>query len=241
MDGAPPHGLTAEGLSHRGLMLLGYQRTRHISRRARLAWEAGDPGPLDVEVRARGPAIFAGAAAEIHAEYLPLRAALGALGRTPAHVIDIGCGTAINDALLYRDFGARLTLVDIEETPAQYHAWSGAGSGYAALDDAAAFLAANGVPADRITTINPRREPGRLEGLEADLVTSLLSCGFHYPIGDYADLFCATVARGGLVVLDLRRRYRRNPDDALAQLMATAGRVQTIHATEKSERVLFGA
>ncbi|MFN6980040.1 MAG: hypothetical protein ACK4OP_18055, partial [Gemmobacter sp.] len=44
------HGLTMAGITHRGLMLLGYQRTKQISRRSRLAWEAGDPAPLDAEV-----------------------------------------------------------------------------------------------------------------------------------------------------------------------------------------------
>lgn len=240
-DRIAAHGLSGAAISHRGLMLLGYQRTKQISRRARLAWEAGDPAPLDAEIRARGAAVFDGAAAEIHGEYLPVRAALTARGRSPARVIDIGCGQAINDAFLHRDFGSAITLVDIEDTPAQYHAWAAEGSGYAALADAVAFLVANGVPEDRITAINPVREPGRMAGLGADLVTSLFSCGFHYPVGAYGDLFCNTVSSGGLVLLDLRRRYLKRPDAALERLMAAAGgRMESVLKMEKSERILFG-
>ena len=235
-DAAPAHGLDGTTIGHRGLMLLGYQRTKQISRRSRLAWEAGDPAPLDAEVRARGAAVFDGAAAEIHAEYLPVRSALTARGRNPASVIDIGCGQAINDAFLYRDFGCAITLVGIEETPAQYHARAGEGSGYDALADSVAFLRANGVPADRLAAINPRREPGRIDGLAADLVASLFSCGFHYPLGDYADLFCTTVAQGGFVLLDLRRRYLKRPDAALERPIAAAdGWQETVLRMEKSD------
>jgi hypothetical protein len=240
MDHRTVHGLTPAGISHRGLMLLGFQRTKQISRRSRLAWEAGDPAPLDAEIRERGAAVFDGAAAEIHAEYVPIRDCLRRLGRHPARVIDIGCGQAINDAFLWRDFAPDIILVDIEETPAQYHHWAAEGSGYAALSDSVAFLVANGVPADRVAAINPLRAPERMERLAADLVTSLFSCGFHYPIGSYADLMGATIAGGGAVILDLRLRYLRRPDPALERLMA-AGRMETIIRLEKSERVIFTA
>ncbi|MFN6978974.1 MAG: hypothetical protein ACK4OP_12675, partial [Gemmobacter sp.] len=173
-------------------------------------------------------------------EYLPLRDCLRRLGRAPARAVDIGCGQAITDAFLWRDFGADLTLVDIEETPDQYHAWAAAGSGYAALADAQAFLIGNGVPAASVTTINPR-QPGARIPTSTDLAMSLFSCGFHYPIAEYAELFCATVEAGGAVVLDLRLRYLRRPDAALARLMALAGTQEQVFRLEKSERILFAA
>lgn len=233
----PVPDLSDAAMSDAGIVLLGFQRTKQISQKARKARMAGDFGPIVEEVRARRRDIFHGAVREIHAEYRPLRAYLRDNGLAPRHVIDIGCGQAINDAFLSADFGCRFTLVDIEQTDAQYHGWAEAGSGYASLEDARAFLIDNGTPADRVITINPRKTPEAVAGLSGDLVTSLFSCGFHYPIDEYLDLFCRTVAEGGLVVMDFRKQYLRRNPPALQRLFA-AGQVHEIADDEKSKRLL---
>ncbi len=256
--------MTMRQVSTRGMMLMGYQRTKQISRKARLAWEAGQPEVLEAEIAARREAVFAGVLAEVYAEYLPLRAAL--LGFAPSHVIDIGCGAGVNDLFLARDYGCGFTLVDIEETRLQYHLWSHEGSGYAALSDARALLEENGTAPERINCLNPRLTPERMAALEAGfargegagdalgkglgepsgnalgktLLTSLFSCGFHYPIGAYLGLMQAVIARGGTVALDLRNRYLNAPDPALTQLLAgTQHRVAL--EMEKSKRFVFTA
>ncbi|MEZ5686306.1 MAG: hypothetical protein R3D78_10640 [Paracoccaceae bacterium] len=232
-------GISGETISTRAMMLIGYQRTRHISTTARETWEAGDPVPLEREVSARRDDIFRATLAEVWAEYLPLRKVLADLGRHPASVIDIGCGQALNDAFLVKDFDCAVTLVDIEETAEQYHFWQDSGAGYASLREAAAFLCANG--ARQVTTINPRQTPERLEGLRADLVTSLISCGFHYPVGEYLPLFLNTIRAGGVVVLDLRRRYLRAPDAALQELLAQSRQLVVPGLARKAQRMLFHA
>lgn len=227
-------------LSHRGMMLMGYQRTGHVSRRARLAWEAGDPGPMDAEIRARRDQVFADVVQAITMEHRPVRSFLHRLGLSPRHVIDIGCGAAVGDALLKQDFALRATLIDIEETPEQYHFWSETGAGYASLDEARRFLLANGYRPDEVTTINPRTSPGAMAGLSADLVTSLFSCGFHYPVTDYVDLMLDTLRQGGTVILDLRGRYLAAPDAALARLI-DAAEMHLLLEMPKSQRVAFRA
>lgn len=224
-------------ISTRGMMLIGYQRTKTISATARKAWEEGDAAPFLAEVAQRRNEIFKAAMDEVYAEYLPLRAALATMGRRPQSVIDIGCGQALNDALLVKDFDCEVTLVDIEETPNQYHNWSDSGSGYASLAEAEAFLRGNGARA--VTTINPRKTPERMEGLRADLVTSLISCGFHYPIGEYLELFLRTVAEGGLVMLDIRRRYLSAPDAALKQLLEASRQTRIESQEHKARRLIF--
>lgn len=225
-------------ISEKGLLLLGYQRTKNISRKARLSWEAGDPSVIEAEVAARGAEIFAGAVSEIESEHQPLREAMQKLGMAPKTMVEIGCGQGIGTLLLYRDFGCHLTLVDIEETPDQYHGWNDKGAGYAALSETSAFLKGNGVPAKNLKLINPRKTPGAVAGLKADLVVSFFSCGFHYPIADYADLMCETVAKGGAVVLDLRLRYLSRPDADLRRLMQV-GKQTEVSTIEKSKRILF--
>ena len=230
-------GITGQSIPVAALMLLGYQRSKQISPRARRAWEAGDRSVLEAEARSRGAAIFRGALAEVFEEYKPLRRALIMAGRNPGHVIDIGCGQALNDALLYKDFGCAITLIDIEETPAQYHNWNDAGSGYASLDAARGFLLENGVP--EVVTINPPRQPETPKNPRGDLGTSLISCGFHYPVGDYLELFLDTVKSGGAVVLDLRNRYLRKPDPALARLLAETRQTAIEGFEKKAQRTMF--
>ncbi len=229
--------ISGAAISLQAMMLMGFQRTKQISPQARKAWEAGNASVMQAEVAARRDEIFQRTLEEVFAEYTPLRAALAAAGRHPKTVIDIGCGQALNDAFLVKDFGCAVTLVDIEQTPEQYHSWNGTGSGYASLADAVAFLKGNGATA--VTAINPLKTPELLQGLKADLVTSLISCGFHYPIGDYADLMVETVEAGGAVVLDLRRRYHDQPDEALTRLIACSQQTEIESPEKKARRILF--
>ena len=45
--------LTTDCLSDHDVALIGFQRTKRISKAARKAWEAGDPAPMLAEVKAR--------------------------------------------------------------------------------------------------------------------------------------------------------------------------------------------
>lgn len=164
--------LSDRALSSDAIVLLGFQRTKQISRKSRLAWKEGNTVPLQREALLRRRDIFEGALLEIYQEYLPLRQFLTDNDLRPSRIIDIGCGQALNDLFLHKDFEPHFTLVDIEETDDQYHAWSNHGSGYASLDDARALLHDNGVAGSKVVTINPRLAPDALIDLEGDLVTS---------------------------------------------------------------------
>lgn len=231
-----PPAFSAGPVSDEAIALLGYQRTKQISPKSRKSWEAGNPVPLRQEARARRDVIFAGALAEMYAEYLPLRTYLNEHGITPKSVIDIGCGQALPDLFLHHDFKPRFTLVDIEQTDDQYHNWASSGAGYASLDQAAALLHGNGVAKTKVKPINPRKTPEAMDGLRADMLISFYSCGFHYPVDDYADLMVATLEAGGTVCLDLRKRYLRRNPDALARVMA-AGQRTDLYEDPRSFRV----
>ncbi|RMD91297.1 MAG: hypothetical protein D6811_09250 [Alphaproteobacteria bacterium] len=224
-------------LSAQDVALVGYQRTRHVTRAARLAWEQGDRRPMLALARQRRDAILAGALEEMYAQYLPLRAALAEVELRPARVIDIGCGQALGDVFLERDFAPHFILVDIEESGEQYHGWAKEGAGYASLAAARAYLMANGVAEGRIRTVNPRSEELGVTPRAGDLVISTYSCGFHYPVDDYVEMMLETVAAGGAVCIDLRNRYARRGEPALSRLLE-AGVVRTLFTEERSRRVL---
>lgn len=225
-----------DSIDEQACALLGFQRTKQISKAARTAWENGDTSIVLAEVKAHKARIISGAFLEIYQEYLPLRDALA--GRAISSVCDIGCGQGINNVYLNLDFQPSFTLVDIEQTDDQYHLWASDGSGYASLAAAKALLLRNGVDPDRVTTINPKKTKADITGQKFDLVTSLYSCGFHYPIDDYLQLFIETVENDGLVCLDMRRRYLRRGSSALEAFMSVS-RATEIYEDARSFRLLF--
>ena len=233
-------GLSSTGMSDDAIALLGFQRTKQISKQSRKSWEAGNPVPLRQEARARRDEIFAGALLECYREYLPVRDYLSAHGITPKRVIDIGCGQALPDLFFMKDFKPFFTLVDIEQTADQYHMWADSGAGYASLEDARALLHANGAAKTKVKTINPTKTPEAMTGLGADLLFSFYSCGFHYPVDDYAELMIETIGTGGLVCLDLRKRYLRRRPETLDKVL-TAGRMDVIYDDARSQRVAIRA
>ncbi len=107
-------------------------------------------------------------------------------------ILDIGCGMAGIDVLLKRHYpAAELWLLDGDGDEPR-NGWNrtlGAFSSRAAADE---LLAANGVRADRWIDVNTK------EALKADLVISLASWGYHYPISTY-DVT-------GFCIADLRKR-----------------------------------
>lgn len=60
------------------------------------------------------------------------------------------------------------------------------------------------MPKKKITLINPNKK--KMSGIgKFDLVISLASCGFHYPVATYGKFFSKQISKGGAVVLDIRK------------------------------------
>ncbi|WGH78037.1 hypothetical protein [Jannaschia ovalis] len=177
------------------------------------AWTKGDGAALEAIVQRRGEELARRAAAVAWLEY---REMLHALVRMrPGSIADIGCGYAMADLFAHRDFGARLVLIDTEaDDEARHFGFADTGAAYASLAGARAFLEANGVPGDRIETVNPQTDD--LDAVApVDVALSMLSCGFHYPAATYADFYARQIACGGALILDVRTRVAAQERGAL--------------------------
>lgn len=165
-------------------------------------WLAGDEKLLLDEARAQRDHILAESIRIAERECSFFLTATDAIA--PKRAADIGCGYAFASLLLHRRYGCELVLIDIEEGNGRHFGFQGEGAGYTSLQTARAFLEKNGVPAEKIATINPKSDG--TEALEPfDLVISLASCGFHYPVGTYDALFSNQINAGGGIVLDIRK------------------------------------
>lgn len=200
--------------------------------RAVRGWMAGDHHDIEAEVDRLGVTVARRTAAVILGEYRAMRDTLLALG--PRRVADIGCGYALLDLFLYRDCAPDLVLIDIEANEGRHFGFAEEGAAYTSLAVARAFLTANGVPDDRIATVNPTRDDlGALPAV--DLAMSIASCGFHYPVGTYMDFFRGSVTPGGTVLLDLRR----STFAAQAPALEALGQLREIPGHPKARRVVL--
>lgn len=147
------------------------------------------------------------------------------------NVLDIGCGMAGIDVLLGNHFPhADLWLLDKDGTSqtincgfneraddfAHYHDFIGAFE----------LLSANGIDLNRVrpVDIGSAEFPER----DFDVVISLLSWGFHYPIDTYAPI----VRPGGVIIADIRKNT-----NGLHKLQKY-GRISVVHDARKYHRVV---
>jgi SAM-dependent methyltransferase len=125
----------------------------------------------------------------------------------PPRILDVGCGLAGIDVLISRFYepeSVELWLLD--RNAVEDRVWYGfeeRGAAYSRFDATASFLSDNGVDVDALhmididTTPWPSRE-------RFDVVISLISWGFHYPVSTYLDAVADTLHPDGVVILDVR-------------------------------------
>ena len=165
-------------------------------------WMEGDAGPLLEDARTLRDDILNDSIRIAERECAFFLASTDTI--SPKRAADIGCGYAFASLLLHRRYGCGIVLIDIEEGNGRHFGFQGEGAGYTSLKKARAFLEKNGVPPEKITTINPKSEDTAALG-GFDLVISLASCGFHYPVSTYENLFSNQITSGGGIVLDIRK------------------------------------
>ena len=107
-------------------------------------------------------------------------------------ILDIGCGMAGIDVFLKRKYpSARLELLDGDGKNDKY-GFSPRYEPYSSKNATEAMLEANGIACDKWY------EAGTTEALKADLIVSILSWGFHYPLSTYkVSEYCIADLRKG--------------------------------------------
>lgn len=120
-------------------------------------------------------------------------------------IVDIGCGLAGPDIELARLLPkANFTLVDQDEFDTRPHyGYEEVASSYNSLQETKKFLGQNGVADGRLRTVNVLAEDFP-DDREVDVVISLISWGFHYPVETYARLVFNILRPGGAAIIDVR-------------------------------------
>ena len=152
--------------------------------------------------------------------------------KTKPKIIDIGCGMAGIDAFISYHYNneADITLLDIDGEP------DNVGYGFVSVSDMSSYhnfdlalkqLEMNGVPSHNILTHDISKNL-EFPSNDFDVVISLISWGFHYPI----DTYSVNLSDNGVVIVDVRK-----DTDGLDQL-AEIGPITVISEKQKYHRVV---
>lgn len=126
---------------------------------------------------------------------------------TVSSILDIGCGVAGIDVLLARHYIQTPDIYLLDKTaidPQVYYGFEQKGSVYNSLAVSVALLEQNGVASAKIHTQEATPDNRITLGDSFDLVISLISWGFHYPVETYLAEVYNKLAPGGILILDIR-------------------------------------
>ena len=163
-------------------------------------------------------------------KYLPER---------PENILDIGCGVAGIDILLYKHYSQKdcnpsFYLLDKTEINSKvYYGLEKEAAYYSSLDVAKQLLIENGVDKLKIFIQEATGSPVFLNK-KFDLVISLISWGFHYPVSTYLDEVYNSLNMGGTLIIDVRK------DSGGEELLKNKfGSFEVIYEARKHRRILI--
>lgn len=172
--------------------------------------------------------------ADMQDEYNSIKHVLPDSCRT---VLDIGCGVAGIDVFIDRHYAGQAPdfyLLDKSQVETSvFYMFHEQAAFYNSLYVAGAMLNSNGISHQRIHLLeaNDRNEIGM--DAPVDLVLSLISWGFHYPVDTYVERVHDLLSENGVVILDIRKGT-----DGIEVLRRTFAQVDVIFETEKQCRVV---
>jgi len=216
-----------------------FQRTCHQSALFKAIYKLS-PFPIYNRVVAlesffRSASIKRRFARDIETEYKDIA---NALPKKCSSILDIGCGVAGIDVLLFRHFkhdpSLMFHLLDKSAVDSRvFYGFKQQGSIYNSLEVARRLLVANGIPVDRIH-LQEATDNNTIEfGEQFDLVTSLISWGFHYPVPTYLDQVDQCMRPGAHLILDVRKGT-----DGQKLINDRFGDVKTISESDSKLRLL---
>lgn len=150
-------------------------------------------------------------------------------------ILDIGCGVAGIDVLINNHYKNKIDIFLIDKTKVDkkiYYNYENRGSFYNSLKIAKTLLTKNGVKINKIhlQEATPNNEIKFSQGF--DIVISLISWGFHYPVATYLDKVYEKMNNNGILILDIRKNT-----DGEKEIEKRFGNYQIIFQTKKYMRV----
>ena len=153
-------------------------------------------------------------------------------------ILDVGCGIAGIDLFFFRHYDKsdflKFHLLDKTEMDKKvFYNYKPKGAFYNSLFVACEFLRRNGIPEKNINLLEAEKDFQIKAPPELDLIVSLISWGFHYPVSTYLDQVYNLLRKDGHLIMDLRKE--RGGEKELEQKFSS---VTKISERQNSCRVL---
>lgn len=167
------------------------------------------------------------------------------LPETTSRVLDIGCGIAGIDLILANvmahDYPQFNLLDKTEISESVYYRFRDEGAYYNSLKVAGDMLRANGVPSERLNTLDADTTELDEACSGIDLCLSLFSWGFHYPVETYLEDVLEVLSEDGRVILDVRKETDRvdKHTRGMETLRRCFDRVEVVEENRKHRRTLL--
>jgi SAM-dependent methyltransferase len=151
-------------------------------------------------------------------------------------ILDIGCGVAGIDVLISNYYANKINVFLIDKTRIDknvYYGFKQRGSFYNSLEIAKNLLETNGVPSDRIYIQEATDDNKITFENKFDVVISLISWGYHYPVATYLDQAYEKLKPLGILIIDTRKNT-----DGEKEINNKFGNREIIMESEKFARIL---
>ncbi len=130
------------------------------------------------------------------------------LPQTAGSILDIGCGMACVDVFISKYYKNNIKIFLLDKTQVDnivYYNYEQRGSFYNSLQLSKKILESNGVGADMIQTQEATEKNEILFKDNFDIVISLISWGFHYPLSTYLENVYNKLNKHGILIVDIRK------------------------------------
>jgi SAM-dependent methyltransferase len=151
-------------------------------------------------------------------------------------ILDIGCGVAGIDVLISRFYKHTVDIYLLDKTHTDsdiYYGFQESGSYYNSLEIAKQVLEENGTPSGNIHMWDTSDSNNLFAQNSFDVVISLLSWGFHYPISTYIEKVYKSLKTGGVLIIDIREKT-----DGADEIKKIFGNFRVIYKSKDYRRIL---
>jgi len=142
---------------------------------------------------------------DMWSEYISIK---DQLPESAENILDIGCGIGGIDIYLYKHYknSSNIFLIDKSAIDDNLHyGFKDQGSFYNSLLLTRTFLIENNVPEERIFVQEANAENIIEFNKQFDLIISLISWGFHYPVATYLKSAFDKLKTNGMIIIDVRK------------------------------------
>lgn len=122
------------------------------------------------------------------------------------NILDIGCGLGGINLFLNEHYDGvpNHYLLDKNEMTEIFYMFNQKAAAYNSLETTEAFLRKNGIEHKKLKTVDISTDEYPLQ-TDFDLIISLLSWGFHYPVDTYLEDVKKSLSNRGVVIIDIRK------------------------------------